>query len=223
MVLNMNSFNRHYKNKCRLLAIENGMGLGAPSKRAVVLPGPEKLDVALALQMELIDVNTHIYAIEKHKRLRLGINQYLGERFHTYELNRAFEGASYRDVDYAFLDFCGEVTQPLLNELQIFFEEGCVNGARVSLTFSSVGRNNPFYGQYYDYKPRPAMKKIQVGFRQNEFLVGTFQNAGLITCNERKTVHALAEVLPTGSTVEWVYKYRDNKVPMLLINTVIRN
>lgn len=188
-----------------------------------MFPGPDKNnDVAEAVKLGVFNANTSIHAVERNKQLHSKITKSLNV-FKKVSLAETFKGAAYANVDYAFLDFCGQFTYELKQELETFFRVGCVDGARVSLTFSTNIRNNKFLQNYWGFfdSQSPTLNKVRRKY--GEFVATCFAPYYELSKEDTKTICALASVLPRQSSVEWVYKYKDAKTPMLLLNVVIKN
>jgi len=123
---------------------------GKTSKVALFLPGNSCLCVRTALAQGTIDEDTFIIAIEQDKKTANVIRRQLKtlvKRFHLHVgpiiETHLPDFIGNKKIDFAFLDFCGNLDIKLVQWL--LYQSGSFSvGAQVAFTFCTLGRANNF-------------------------------------------------------------------------------
>lgn len=141
------NFNGAGKNIARKMAINHCQGT---SKVALFLPGAKQKCLKLALKQGAINRKTILICFEEDKEVADIIEKFLKENFDkSYLFRQRVENVNLPSflrqeklpkIDYAFLDYCGNLTYEVAWWIANHFCQSCENGAKIAFTFTTNPR-----------------------------------------------------------------------------------
>jgi len=142
---------RPYKMAARSVALQfAGAGTPTPSACSILLPGRDLLDVREGLSTGRLTTQTHLIVFEKDAQLavhilcelrRLGFRNVTLRNEHLEKCDLFGALAPGELVDFAFLDFCNQLTPGICHWL-VSNEQYFTPDAVVAITLSTMARNN---------------------------------------------------------------------------------
>jgi len=225
----INNYSGTIKRSVRLRALHTPK-MDNPSKVSVFYPSKEQLCVKEALNLGVINTGTFIIAIENDKDtipfirkgmkklgFREGKNLYIheGETVSFKNLEEVLNG---RKIDYAFLDFCGELSIGLLHWIDYMMNFTKI-GSYVGVTANILGRgikgDRPIF--------KAAAHRRHEGMYQ---MMKKNNNCSIIDTNDKKEEGSTwllwaASCISKRTTIVQHTRYQDKTQPMCMTQLLV--
>jgi hypothetical protein len=218
------SWSKEEKEKMRITALEH---TGRASKVAIMLPSYSAKCLIKGLKNGKFNRKTFIIAVEKNYRYAKKLENFLKKNFNNYYLHRSpieilklDEVLDGKKVDYAFFDFCGNLTNRIAYWLHSNARHFKTN-AQVVFTFRAIDRIKQFERFIWKKTDKQVLPEVAEKLRHAEHNLLDIVTDGKLIKNiqfDCQTLHLAFE--RQEIEFDYVYRYRDSS-DMVLIGCTI--
>jgi len=230
---------RPNKARVREYALAKGQ-LERAAKCVVLLPAEKGHDIELGLKNGLLNRNTFVIAVEKNPIIAKNMGKLLSKNFNNFHVHAGpietlkLDEVGPCKVDYAFLDFCGNLTPQIADWIDQYSNQFVSNNV-IHFTFKAINRKKQFQNSIIKTCPESInnidrhlencrnnlVSELFTNGKKNQSQYNRMSNKTNIIISIKAICVALQKTIDREIIFDRIIKYRDTTAEMVLISVTI--